>query len=67
MFSIDPNTGAETVLYTFCSQPNCADGAYRDASLIAVNGNLYGTTENGGGPGCNGFGCGTVFALKKNR
>jgi uncharacterized repeat protein (TIGR03803 family) len=62
-FSIDPKTGVEKVLYDFCSQPDCADGAVPQASLIEVDGTLYGTTTEGGGTGCHGGGCGTVFAL----
>ena len=30
------------------------------------NGNLYGTTDIGGGNGCNGNGCGTVFKISKS-
>jgi uncharacterized repeat protein (TIGR03803 family) len=37
------------VLYSFCSQTNCADGNAPTASLIFdAAGNLYGTTEYGG-------------------
>jgi uncharacterized repeat protein (TIGR03803 family) len=51
---------AHTVLYNFCSQTNCADGAYPVAGLIMDgSGNLYGTTFNAGS---HGFG-GTVFKL----
>jgi hypothetical protein len=50
----------ETVLYSFCTQQNCTDGANPTDSLISVNGTLYGTTGNRG-IGCFGFGCGTVF------
>jgi uncharacterized repeat protein (TIGR03803 family) len=63
VFSIDPNTGSETVLYSFCAQQNCADGANPFASLIEVNGVLYGTAGGGGGTDCGGSGCGTVFSL----
>jgi uncharacterized repeat protein (TIGR03803 family) len=71
VFSIDPKTGAETVLYSFCSQKKCADGAWPVASLIDVNGMLYGTTWYGGtnsnselcGDGDGVVGCGTVFSL----
>jgi uncharacterized repeat protein (TIGR03803 family) len=54
----------ETVLYSFCSQANCADGASPQAGVIFDSaGNLYGTTESGGDSnGCSG-GCGTVFEL----
>ena len=53
----------EKTVYSFCSQPNCADGASPQASLIDVSGTLYGTTGGGGSSGCNGEGCGTVFSL----
>ena len=49
---------SESVLYSFCAQPNCADGAYPDGQLQAMNGNLYATTENGGA-----YKAGTVFGL----
>lgn len=63
VFSVDPNSGAEKVLYAFCSKTNCSDGANPFAAVIAVNGMLFGTTTNGGGTGCGGGGCGTVFSL----
>jgi len=62
VFSIDRNTGKEKVLYSFAGG---MDGETPFASLIDVNGVLYGTTASGGGDnveGCN-FGCGTVFSL----
>jgi uncharacterized repeat protein (TIGR03803 family) len=41
--------GVFTVLYSFCAQPNCADGSEPSSSLMqASNGNLYGTTFEGG-------------------
>jgi uncharacterized repeat protein (TIGR03803 family) len=65
VFSINPTTGAETVLYSFCSQQNCSDGSEPYAGLVEVKGTLYGTTIAGGAnyTECNGYGCGTVFAL----
>ncbi len=58
VFSVDPKTGAQRVLYSFCSQQACTDGGPSEAGLIAVNGTLYGTTYSGGA-----FDMGTVFAL----
>jgi uncharacterized repeat protein (TIGR03803 family) len=53
----------ETVLHSF--DPNGSDGFQPTAGLIAdQNGNLYGTTQYGGGQGyCGSPGCGTVFEL----
>lgn len=39
------------------------NGASPAAGLVALNGILYGTTVFGGGKGCGGNGCGTVFSL----
>jgi uncharacterized repeat protein (TIGR03803 family) len=57
--------GTLTILYSFCSQPNCADGGNPLSGLVqARNGNLYGTTGYGGANTkfCNG-GCGTMFEI----
>jgi uncharacterized repeat protein (TIGR03803 family) len=48
-----------TVLYSFCSQANCTDGYFPDAAPVqATDGNLYGTTPDGGA-----IGGGTVFKI----
>src|SRR5438105_3995828 len=57
---------AEQVLYRFCAQSNCADGAQPVANLLLDgNGNLYGSTV-AGDTNC-GYNCfnhpGTVFEL----
>lgn len=54
----------ESVLYNFCSQPNCTDGDGPVAGVISdAAGNLYGTAEGGGtGTYCQG-GCGVVFEI----
>ncbi|MGB7585989.1 MAG: choice-of-anchor tandem repeat GloVer-containing protein [Terriglobales bacterium] len=60
--------GTLTPLYDFCSQTDCADGAYPRGGLIqGTDGNFYGTTENGGMMVncslCGKQGEGTVFSL----
>jgi uncharacterized repeat protein (TIGR03803 family) len=58
VFKIAPD-GTETVLYTFCSQANCADGTGPYSQpIIDKSGNLYGTTTEGGADGG-----GTVFEI----
>jgi uncharacterized repeat protein (TIGR03803 family) len=48
IFSVTP-AGTETKLYDFCNLEDCADGAAPYAGLIqATNGDLYGTTSEGG-------------------
>jgi uncharacterized repeat protein (TIGR03803 family) len=64
VFELLPKSGGEwkyKALYTFCSQPNCADGLAPFGKLIMdVDGDLYGTTFQGG------FGNqGVVFELIK--
>jgi uncharacterized repeat protein (TIGR03803 family) len=59
IFEITP-AGQLTTLYSFCSQTNCADGAYPQAGLVqGTDGNLYGTTYEGGANGV----YGTVFEI----
>ncbi len=61
IFSIDLGTGAEKVLYTFCGQEYCTDGASPDGALLNINGALYGTTFQGGA-----YGFGTIFSLTRS-
>jgi hypothetical protein len=56
----------QSVIYTFCVQANCADGAGPDEVLVAGPNKIYGATYGGGfetldGP-CYG-GCGIVYEL----
>ena len=62
VFSLDPNTGAETVLDSFGG----TGGQEPLASLIDVKGTLYGTTLYGGSGDCSDYGCGTVFSINPN-
>lgn len=58
VFELSPS-GVETVLYSFCALPSCADGTNPVGSLVLdPNGNLYGVTFNGGL-----YSRGTVFKL----
>jgi uncharacterized repeat protein (TIGR03803 family) len=48
VFKLDP-AGKETVLHSFCSFTNCADGSSPQGGVIRDSaGNLYGTARNGG-------------------
>jgi uncharacterized repeat protein (TIGR03803 family) len=53
IFEITPG-GNLTILHSFCSQTNCADGSEPEAGLVEYDGNFYGTTS---------FGAGTVFKI----
>jgi uncharacterized repeat protein (TIGR03803 family) len=56
VFRIDAS-GAEKTLYAYRYSPSSKDGAFPAAGLIAVGGQLYGTTLGGG------LGRGTVFKV----
>ncbi len=62
VFEISASTGAETVLYSFGSVAD--DGECPMAALVqGSDGNLYGTTADGGGSSACTGGCGTVFEV----
>jgi uncharacterized repeat protein (TIGR03803 family) len=69
IFELSPQSGgqwSESVLYTFCSLKNCADGERPLSGPLVMDaaGNLYGTTYFGGTfQNCNGDTCGVVFKL----
>ena len=59
--TIPAQAQTEKVLYNFCTQPNCSDGANPQSHLtFDAAGNLYGTTYSGG------LGYGTVYELSPN-
>ncbi len=61
IFKMTPS-GTLTSLYSFCSQYNCTDGAAPESGVIqASDGNLYGTTVEGGIYGGSPFG--TIFRI----
>jgi uncharacterized repeat protein (TIGR03803 family) len=60
VFELTPD-GTETVLHIFKGKK---DGTLPAANLVVDKaGNLYGTTYSGGGDGCGGAGCGTIFQI----
>jgi uncharacterized repeat protein (TIGR03803 family) len=48
IFEVAPS-GKLTLLHSFCSQTNCADGSGPEAGLVEYGGNFYGTTSQGAG------------------
>lgn len=61
VFSLDPASGVETLVYAF---KGGADGAFPRSGLIDVGGLLYGTAVAGGGGCAEGYqGCGVVYSL----
>jgi len=61
VYKITP-AGTLTTLYSFCTQPNCTDGASPYAVLLqATDGNFYGTTLEGGDNNL-----GTIFKISSS-
>jgi uncharacterized repeat protein (TIGR03803 family) len=69
VFELSPQAGgnwAETVVYSFCSLENCADGQQPVGGPLVKDsvGNIYGNTIFGGSyRNCNGDSCGVIFKL----
>jgi hypothetical protein len=64
IFELSPSGGGwtHTVLYRFSGGP---DGGQANGNLVLdANGNIYGTTYNGGGGNCSG-GCGVVYEIER--
>lgn len=59
------SAGQETVLHSFCSEANCADGIGPLGMVRDKSGNLYGVTYWGGDASCpfSTNGCGVVFEI----
>jgi uncharacterized repeat protein (TIGR03803 family) len=47
LFRVTP-AGKVTLIYSFCSKANCADGQYPKPAILGNDGNLYGVTGGGG-------------------
>ncbi len=54
------------VLHNFCSSAKCTDGSIPNGLLLGQDGNLYGTTLEGGSSvsPCPSSGCGTIFRFE---
>jgi uncharacterized repeat protein (TIGR03803 family) len=61
IFKITPN-GTFTTLYNLCFEAGCPLGNYTVGLVQVANGDLYGTTQQGGSQLCL-DGCGTVFKI----
>jgi uncharacterized repeat protein (TIGR03803 family) len=62
VFKVDAQ-GHETVVYNFCPQGPCTDGALPGGVIPGKNGSIYGITYSGGNFSCNITACGTVFKI----
>jgi uncharacterized repeat protein (TIGR03803 family) len=66
VFELSPGadgTWHETVVHSFAGG---ADGQYPSDGVVSNSGNIFGTTGQGGGTGCQGPGCGVIFELSPN-
>lgn len=72
VFQLAPTNGgwSETVLYVFCSKPNCSDGwgPYNNGLAMDSSAALYGLTDEGGHEPCSiyQYGCGVAYKLTSN-
>ena len=64
IYKLTPSGGqwTESVVYGF-QRSGAAGFAPLSGVILDSAGNLYGTTYDGPGTGCNGYGCGTVYEL----
>jgi uncharacterized repeat protein (TIGR03803 family) len=66
LFRISKTGTGFKVLHNFCSSASCADGSIPNGLLLGQDGNLYGTTQEGGSSvsPCPSSGCGTIFRFE---
>ena len=63
IYQFDPSISQEKVIYKFCSDTNCKDGSHPNNVVMDADGNLFGTTLQGGHFGGS-EGAGTIFVLR---
>lgn len=61
VFQYDPGTSTYKIVHVF--QGGATDGAHPTGALLFARGQLYATTELGGGPKCGGIGCGAILSI----
>jgi uncharacterized repeat protein (TIGR03803 family) len=61
LFKLSKSGTGFTVIENYCT--TCTTGAFPDNIIAGSDGNLYGTTADGGSSTCQGLGCGVVFKL----
>jgi len=69
IWELSPGKGrawSETVLFSFAEGGTSQPNAPYAGVILDANGNLYGTTVEGGS-GCEGFGCGAVYRFSPKR
>jgi uncharacterized repeat protein (TIGR03803 family) len=66
LFRISKTGTGFKVLHNFCSSAKCTDGSIPNGLLLGQDGNLYGTTLEGGSSvsPCPSSGCGTIFRFE---
>jgi uncharacterized repeat protein (TIGR03803 family) len=63
LFRVNRDGTGFTVIHKYCSEANCADGLYGGALVAGTDGNVYGTTQQGGTDASCSGGCGTLFRV----
>ncbi|HEX3429534.1 MAG TPA: choice-of-anchor tandem repeat GloVer-containing protein [Rhizomicrobium sp.] len=61
VFKLTPS-GVESVLHSFAGGSD-GRGTFMNGLYLDSSGNVYGATTYGGGTGCAGYGCGTVYRI----